>query len=165
MFNFLWNKREITIRDARDLVESGQTVQQFMPLELQMPDNSFWLLPFEPLISVSGENVITMRRVSKSTGRGTIKERFIEGDITINVQGTFVNDDLLTYTDTEIQKLRQAITQKRAIQVHNELLQLLNVNQIAVLSYDLPFTKGENVQNWAFEAVSDDSYNLFIEVQ
>lgn len=130
-----------------------------------MPDNSWWLLPYEPLISVSGENIVKMRNVAKSTGRGTIKERWCEGDFKISVQSTFTNDDMYTYTDIEVQKLREAITQKRAIAVQNELLQLLNINQIVVLTYDLPFSKGENVQNWSFEAVSDDSYNLFIEVK
>ena len=165
MLNLIWNNRPITIRDASDLKESGQIVSQVMPLSLQMPDNTWWELPYEPLISVSGENIVKMRNVAKSTGRGTIKERWCEGDIKINVQGTFVNDDLYTYTDIEVQKLREAITQKRAIAVQNELLQLLNINQIVVLTYDLPFSKGENVQNWSFEAVSDDSYNLFIEVK
>lgn len=165
MFNLIWNKRPITIADASDLVESMQPVEQVMPLQLQMPDNTWWLLPYEPLISISGENIVKMREVAKSQGIGTIKERWSEGDFKINVQGTFINDDMYEYTDIEVQKLREAITQKRAIGVQNEILQLLNINQIVVLSYDLPFSKGENVQNWSFEAVSDDSYNLFIEVK
>lgn len=165
MYNSLWSKRQITVADASDLVESGQIVSQVMPLQLQMPDNSWWLLPYEPLISISGENIIKKREIAKSQGIGTIKERWCEGDFQISVQSTFVNDDIYTYTDIEVQKLREAITQKRAIAVQNELLQLLNINQIVVETYKLPFSKGENVQNWSFEAVSDDSYNLFIEVK
>lgn len=165
MLNLIWNNKPITIRDASDLKESGQIISMFMPFYIQMPDDSWWLLPYEPLVSVSGENIVKMRNVSKSTGRGTIKERWCEGDFKINVQSTFVNNDIYTYTDIELQKLREAVTQKRAIAIQHEMLCSLNINNIVVLSYDLPFSKGENVQNWSFEAVSDDSYNLFIEVK
>lgn len=64
-----------------------------------------------------------------------------------------------------MQKLYTAVTQKRAIAVQNDFMQLLNINHIVVLSYELPFTKSENTQNWLIEAVSDDIYNLFIEVE
>lgn len=165
MFNLIWNNREITVKDAKDLVESGQTVTQFMPLSLQMPDNEMWLLPYEPLISISGENIIKMRSVAKSQGRGTVKERFSEGDFKISIQGFFEGDDPNMLPEMEIQKLHSVVTQKRAIAVENEFLQLLNINYLCVLSYELPFTKTENAQNWLITAVSDDIYNLFIEVE
>ncbi|WP_108821048.1 DUF6046 domain-containing protein [Dysgonomonas sp. Marseille-P4361] len=163
--NPLFRRSDVILREVKELVESGQTVAMVMPFTFYLPDDSEWLLPYEPLISVQGENVIVKRNVAKSEGRGSIKERWAEGDIKIMIEGTFVNADLTKYPATEVQKLRQVITQRRAIKIKNELLSLLNVNYLVIESYSLPFSKGENVQNYSLTALSDDSYNLFIEVK
>lgn len=166
--NPFFRRSDIILREAADLIESGQTVAMVMPFTLYLPDNTKWLLPYEPLVSIQGRNIIIKRNVAKSEGRGSIKERWAEGDVKINIEGTFVNDDLNKYPAIEVQKLRQAITQRQAIKIENELLQLLNVNYIVVEDFRLPFTKGENVQNFTLTALSDDVfnlYNLFIEVK
>lgn len=163
--NPLFRRGDVILREVADLVESGQTVAMVMPFTFYLPDDSKWLLPYEPLISLQGENIIVKRNVAKSEGRGSIKERWAEGDIKITIDGTFVNADLTKYPATEVQKLRQVITQRRAIKIENELLQLLNVNYLVIEDYSLPFSKGENVQNYSLTALSDDSYNLFIEVK
>lgn len=163
--NPLFRREGVILRQVADLVESGQTVAMVMPFTFYLPDNTKWLLPYEPLISVQGENIIVKRNVAKSKGRGSIKERWAEGDLKITIEGTFVNADLAQYPATELQKLRQVITQRRSIRIENELLQLLNVNYLVIEDYSLPFSKGENVQNYSLTALSDDSYNLFIEVK
>lgn len=163
--NPFFRRSDVILREVKELVESGQTVAMVMPFSFQLPDNSWWLLPYEPLVDVSLENNIIKRNVAKSEGRGSIKERWSEGDIKITIEGTFVNADLVKYPATEVQKLREVAKQRRAIGVQNELLQLLNVSQIVIEEYSLPFSKGENVQNYTITALSDDSYNLFIEVK
>lgn len=168
MYNVLnpfFRRSDVILREVKELVESGQPVSMVMPFSFRLPDNSWWQLPYEPLVSVSGENVIATRNVAKSEGRGSIKERWAEGDIKITIEGTFVNADLHTYPSVEVGRLREVIKQRRAIAIQNDLLQLLNVSQIVVESYELPFSKGENVQNYSINALSDDSYNLFIEVK
>ncbi|WP_165026819.1 DUF6046 domain-containing protein [Dysgonomonas sp. ZJ279] len=157
--------RDIIVRDASRLSENRQRFEQVQPFTLYLPDDSEWILPYEPLVSVSCENVIINRNVSKANFRGTVKERWAEGDVKINIQGTFVHDDPNTYPSFEVQRLREIVTQRRNIRIANDLLQNLGVNYIVVESYDFPFTSGENVQNYVIEAVSDDSYNLFIEVK
>ena len=165
-FNTIFTKNNrITVRDAGDLVQSGQTVSMVLPLSFRLPDGSWWLFPIEPLISVSGKNIIIRRNVAKSERRGTIKERWAEDDLQINIQGSLVHSDLQTYPSQELSTLHQAITQRKAIEVKNELLQLLNVHQIVVEPYSFPFSKGENVQNFSIDAFSDDLYELFIEVK
>lgn len=163
--NPLFRRSGIIFRNVKDLVDSRQVVAMVMPLTLYLPDDTPWLLPYEPLISVQGENIIIKRNVAKSEGRGSIKERWAEGDIKVAIEGTFINDDPQKYPATEVQKLRQVIKQRRAIKIENELLQLLNVNYLVIEEYNLPFSKGENVQNYSLTALSDDSYNLFIEVK
>jgi hypothetical protein len=164
--NTIFTKNDkITVRDAGDLVQSGKTVSMVLPLSFRLPDGSWWLFPVEPLISISGKNTIVLRNVAKSERRGTIKERWAEDDLRINIQGSLVHSDLYAYPSQELSTLRQAITQRKAVEVKNELLQLLNVHQIVVESYSFPFSKGENVQNFSIDAYSDDLYELFIEVK
>jgi hypothetical protein len=165
-FNTIFTKNNnITVRDVSNLAQSGQPIAMVLPLSFRLPDGSWWLLPVEPLISISGKNTIVRRNVAKSEWRGTIKERWAEDDLLINIQGRFVHSDLYTYPSQELSTLYRAITQRKAIEVKNELLQLMNVHQIVIEPYSFPFSKGENVQNYSIDAYSDDLYELFIEVK
>lgn len=165
-FNHIFTKNDkINTVDASKLVQSGASVAMVLPLSFRLPDGSWWLFPIEPLISISGKNTIVRRNVAKSDKRGTIKERWAEDDLHINIQGTLVHPDLSTYPSTDLSTLYQAITQRKAVEVKNELLQLLNVHQIVIEPYSFPFSKGENVQNYSIDAYSDDLYELFIEVK
>lgn len=165
-FNTIFTKNNnITVRDAGDLVQSGQTVSMVLPLWIGLKEDAEWMFPIEPLISVSGKNVIIKRNVAKSDRRGTIKERWAQDDFAINIQGSFVHSDLYTYPENDVQKLMYYVKQKRALCVKNELLAMLDIQQIVIESYSLPFSKGENVQNFSIDAFSDDLYELFIEVK
>lgn len=162
--NITTTNDKITVREAVNLVQSGSSASMVLPLYFYLPDGTRWLFPIEPLISISGKNIIVRRHVAKSEKRGSIKERWAEDDLQINIQGALVHSDLHTYPETELKKLYQAVTQRKAIKVENELLQLLDVHYIVVEPYSFPFSKGENVQNFSIDAYSDDSYNLLIEV-
>jgi hypothetical protein len=166
MFNTITTKNNrITVRDASDLVQAGQSVSMVLPLSFRMSDGSWWQFPIEPLISISGKNVVVRRNVAKSSNRGTIKERWAEDDLSISIQGSLVHSDLDTYPSQDLSLLYEVITQRKAIEVKNELLQLLNVHQIVIEPYSFPFSKGENVQNFSISAYSDDLYELFIDVK
>lgn len=167
VINPYFRRQDVILKEVAELVMSGQTVPMVMPFGFDIPGmiiTETWWLPYEPLVSVSGENVIAMRNVAKSSGRGTIKERWATGDIRITIEGVFVNSDMTKYPAAEVQQLREIIELREPIRIQNELLQLLNVNQIVIESYKLPHTKGENVQNFIIEAVSDDNYDLFIKL-
>ena len=155
----------ITVREARDLVQSGHFVSMELPLYIGLKDDAEWMLPIEPLISISGKNVIVKRNVAKSEHRGSIKERWAEDDFSISIQGSFVHPDLRTYPENDVQQLMYYISQKRALSVKNYLFAMLGIHQIIVESYSFPFSKGENVQNYSIEAYSDDLYELFIDVR
>ena len=156
---------QITVRDASNLVQSGRLVSMVLPLWIGLKEDAEWMFPVEPLISVSGKNVVVKRNVSKSEYRGTIKERWTEDDFQINIQGSFVHQDLYTYPESDVQKLMYYIRQRTALSVKNELLAMLGIHQIVVESYSFPFSKGENVQNFTIDASSDDLYKLFIDVK
>ncbi|MFV0397940.1 MAG: DUF6046 domain-containing protein [Bacteroidales bacterium] len=165
-FNTIFSKNNrITVVEAKKLAESGESVEMVLPLSFRLTDGSWWTFPVEPLISISGKNSIIRRNVAKSERRGSIKERWAEDDLQITIQGAFVHADPKVYPSDDVQTFTEAITQRKAIEVKNELLLLLGVNQIVVESYALPFTKGENRQDFNFTAYSDDLYQLFIEVK
>lgn len=144
---------------------SAGTFVQVMPFSFRLPDGNWWQLPIEPLVSVSGGNVVKKRNVAKHSGRGSIKERWAEDDIKISIEGTFVHEDKHTYPANEMELFFSLMQMREAVEVQCELLQLMNVHQVVIESYSLPFSKGENVQNYRIEAVSDDTYNLLIEVK
>lgn len=166
ILNTIFTKNDrIAVKDAKNLILSGDTVTMVMPLWIGFRDDPEWKLPFEPLISISGRNVIVKRNVAKSQYRGTIKERWAEDDFSISIQGTFVHPDLNTYPESDVQKLMYYVNAKQSLYVKNELLALLGINQIVIETYSIPFSKGENVQNFTINALSDDTYNLFIEMK
>jgi len=145
--------------------QNWKRYEQVLPLSLGISESNFWRFPIEPLISVTGANVITKRNVAKSIKRGTIKERWAENDYTIMIQGTFTHSDMKTYPADDVAQLKSFFESKSALYVKNELLQMLDIHRIVIESYDLPFSKGENVQNFTINAVSDDITELFIEIQ
>ena len=140
-------------------------ISMVLPLWIGLKEDAEWMFPVEPLISISGSNVVVKRNVAKSEHIGTIKERWAQDDFSINIQGAFVHPDLHTYPENDVQTLLYYIGQKRALSVKNELFAMLNIQQIVIESFSLPFTKGENVQNFTIDATSDSLYELFIEVK
>lgn len=166
-FNTIFSKNNrITVQDASDLVQSGEVVSMVLPLWIGLKENAEWMFPIEPLISISGKNIIVKRNVAKANNfRGSIKERWSEDDFSISIQGSFREDDFKKYPESDIQDLMYYLNQRQSLYVKNELLQLLDIHQIAIESYSFPFTKGENVQNFSIDAVSDDKYKLFIDVK
>lgn len=150
--------------------------QQFFPLRLSIDDGNTWfLLPYEPMITISGKNEIVKRNVAKwnadySKGfSGTIKERWAKGDYEIQITG-FLMGSLLTgnvedcFPISDFSKLSEILSNAK-VRVACPPLELLNIHYLAVESFTFPFTKGENVQAYDIKCVSDMPYNLLIEEQ
>lgn len=140
-------------------------VDMVLPLYIGIRDNAEWKFPIEPLVSISGKNVVVKRNVSKPQNRGTVKERWSEDDFQITIEGSFrgINDS--TYPSEDVHQLLYYLNQKTALYVKNDLFDKLGIRQIVIESYSFPFSKGENVQNFTIEAVSDDKYELFIDTK
>lgn len=150
--------------------------QQFFPLSLSIDGGeSFFRLPYEPLISISGKNVITKRRVAKwnadNTNQltGTIKERWSQDDYEITITGVLMGSLLRgnmedCYPKADFEKLKNVLTHSKQIKVNCPPLELLGINSIAIDDFSFPFTKGENVQAYEIKACSDFSYNLLMKI-
>jgi len=150
--------------------------QQFFPLSLSIDlGKTYFRLPYEPLISISGKNVIAKRRVAKWNAEnskqltGTIKERWSQDDYEITITGVLMVSLLRgnmedCFPRADFEKLRKVLTNSKEIKVNCAPLELLGINSIVIDDFSFPFTKGENVQAYEIKACSDFSYNLLMEI-
>lgn len=165
-FNTILTKNDrVTKQRYDELDQVNWTRKQVLPVAMRLPNGRWWHFPTEPLVSIEGGNIIVKRHVAKSKNTGSVKERWAKDDFKINIQGSLIHPDLYTYPSDAVAYLEEIVSQHRPIEVLCELFQQLNIHNIVVESYSFPFTKGENVQNFTIDAVSDDMYDLFIDVK
>lgn len=150
--------------------------QQFFPFSLSIDEGkTFFRLPYEPLISISGKNVIAKRRVAKWNAEnakqltGTIKERWAQDDYEITITGVLMGSLLRgnmedCFPRADFEKLKEVLTHAKQIKVNCAPLELLGINDIVVDDFSFPFTKGENVQAYGIKACSDFAYNLLLKI-
>ena len=129
-------------------------------------DDSWWTFPFDPVVSVSGKNIIVRRNVLKqnnedNTRRGSVKEGWSQDDYEVNIAGVLmdVNGEL---PEDDLRQLRRYCEARKVIEVESDLFCLFNINRLAVESFELPFTKGKENQMYAIKAYSDDTFDLLI---
>ena len=141
---------------------------QFFPLSFKSTaDQDWYLLPWEPMINIDIPARIAERHIAKAGKNqiGSIKERWSLDDYNITITGAFYGHKIRgsvqeTYPRYEMERLRNYLLSAEAIQVKCEPLQILNINKIAIMSVNFPFTKGESVQAYEIKAKSDFPYNL-----
>ncbi|NIJ45063.1 hypothetical protein FHR24_001502 [Wenyingzhuangia heitensis] len=145
---------------------------QFFPLEMSIDDGITWfMLPYEPLISVNGKNNITRRKVAKAKNlEGTVKEHWSRGDYDITITGVLLGDKEVgdvaeCFPKEDFESLKQCMTAAKSIQVKCEILQLSGINNIVIEDFSWPFTKGENVQAYEIKAYSDSSFKLLLDIE
>lgn len=147
--------------------------EQYFPLKMSVDGSNWFLLPYEPILNVSGGNEVVKRNVAKwkdkvSPARGTIKERWSQKDYDINITGVLMGNRLDgkfedSFPIKDFQQLRDLLESAKEIHVNCPLLELLDIHKIVIEDFDFPFSKGENVQGYSIKAVSDDAYNLLTE--
>lgn len=161
------------VQNNEDLLWKNDPViseeNQFFPFSFRSSkDNGNWyLLPWEPMINISGGNTIIKRNIAKQDKSliGSVKERWSTNDYEITITGAFYGDKMIgkaaqTYPRRDMEKLRDYLLTAEAIEVLCEPLQILNINKIVIESVNFPFTKGENVQAYEIRALSDFPYDL-----
>ena len=149
--------------------------EQFFPFSFELPDGKRYLLPYEPMVSISGKNIIVRRSVAKTSTqaskhfKGTIKERWSEDDYEITITGVLIGsimtgDVSQCYPREDFLKLKAAMTAPQRLKVFCEPLQLLDINYIVIEEFSFPFTKGENVQAYSIKAYSDFDHKLLLDI-
>lgn len=130
-----------------------------LPLSLAVPGEEGWLLPYEPIISLTGKNIITRRQVNKGKIRGSIKERWAQDDYSIKIQGVLIGQN--GYPKADVEKLR-AYCEAASLEAKNPLLDMFGISRIVIEQYDFPATTGSFNQNYNLTCHSDDIYKLLL---
>lgn len=154
-----------TMSDAEleDVVRTNATgVPMVLPLRFQLeePGAQEWLFPMEPMISVNGQNILVRRNVSKGKIRGSIKERWTQDDYSVRIEGILMGMDG-KYPEADVAKLR-SFCEAGHVKALNPLLEIFGISQLAIESWDIPFTSGTINQNYTIQAYSDDIYKLLL---
>lgn len=154
-----------TMSDAEleDVVRTNATgVPMILPLRFQLEESGAheWLFPMEPMISVNGQNILVRRNVSKGKIRGSIKERWTQDDYSVRIEGILMGMDG-KYPEADVAKLR-SFCEAGHVEALNPLLEIFGISQLAIESWDIPFTSGTINQNYTIQAYSDDIYKLLL---
>lgn len=149
--------------ELEDMVRTNALgVPMRFPLEISLVDQEdWWLVPIEPLITLTGRNIIVRRQVSKGKIRGSIKERWTQDDYQVKIEGALMDLKRDDYPRDDVQKLRN-FCEAAKLKVRCLLFEIFSINQIVVESYDFPFTKGIQNQQYTINAYSDDTYKLLL---
>ena len=142
------------------IVANAIGIPMVLPLYFKLEGEDWWLLPYEPQISLQGTNIITKKQVTKGAVRGTIKERWSQGDYQVNISGILIGSDG-GYPEDDVKKLRYYLEAGKIL-VKSPLLELFSINQIVVESWNIPFTAGQANQAYTISALSDDIYKLLL---
>ncbi|GEP52381.1 hypothetical protein FNO01nite_30530 [Flavobacterium noncentrifugens] len=150
--------------------------EQFFPFSLSIDNGAtYFTLPYEPMISISGHNNIVKRNVAKWHAEGseqlfgTIKERWSQDDYSITITGALFGSILTGAVEDcfpveDFRKLNAVLKHSKEVRVNCAPLELLGITKIVVEDFSFPFTKGENVQAYEVKVISDSSYNLLIKL-
>lgn len=137
-------------------------VPMVMPLRFQLEESGAqeWLFPVEPMISLNGQNILIRRHVSKGTIKGSIKERWTQDDYTVRIEGILMSRDG-KYPEEDVARLKN-FCEAGHVKALCPLLEIFGISQLAIESWDIPFTTGLTNQNYTITAYSDDIYKLLL---
>ncbi|MDR1120036.1 MAG: DUF6046 domain-containing protein [Dysgonamonadaceae bacterium] len=134
-------------------------------LRMRFADDMEWFtFPLDPVVSVTGKNVIVRRNILKVdeevVRRGTIKELWSQDDYEVNIAGVFKGDGEMP--EYYLRKLRDFCEARAIIEVESVLFSIFGITRLAIEDYSLPFTKGMENQQWSIKAYSDDLFELIV---
>ena len=138
----------------------GVPMQLPVRLRLEEAGAEEWLVPVEPMVSLTGQNIITRRRVNKGRVKGSIKERWAEDDYSITVQGILVGAGG-KYPEEDVARLR-GFCEAGRVTVLNPLLEIFGISHMVIEKWEIPFTSGSDNQNYTLSGYSDDIYKLLL---
>lgn len=141
------------------VVTNAIGVPMQFPLYLKPEGGQEWLLPYEPIIRISGDNRVIRKQVSKGLIRGSVKERWSQDDYAVNISGILIGKGGYPFEDV---KTLRKLCEAAKLQVRSPLLELFSISRIVVESYDIPFTAGLENQAYEISAFSDDIYKLLL---
>lgn len=151
----------LTEDERQDAAAHVNGVPMQCPLRMRLEGEEWWLLPYEPIITIHGKNVIARKQVAKGKVRGSIKERWSQDDYQISISGILINPDGTGYPDEDVKELRR-LCEAAKVQVMSPIFEVFSIDRIVIESFDFPFTSGPNNQAYTISAASDDIYKLLL---
>lgn len=155
---------EVDIPLSEEELEEVQTnalgLPMVFPVSLALEGEEPWLLPQEPMITITGQHILTKRQVSKGKIRGSVKERWTIDDYSIRLEGVLIGPDG-RYPKEDVQRLRKYLEAAK-VSAYCPLLELFGITRIVFESWEFPHTSGDANQNFSLQAVSDDTYKLLL---
>ena len=158
-----FNVEDMSDAELEEVVRTNALgVPMVMPLRFQLEESGAkeWLFPIEPMISLNGQNILVRRHVSKGTIKGSIKERWTQDDYTVRIEGILMSRDG-KYPDEDVATLKN-FCEAGHVKALCPLLEIFGISQLAIESWDIPFTSGIANQNYTITAYSDDIYKLLL---
>lgn len=149
---------------AGSLGGNGATYVQ-CGVTLTVDDERIVLTP-DPVMSVSGHNVVVRRNVAKGgVVRGTIKESWREDDLSVQVAGLLTGDDRESMGD-KVSKLLAICQAGKVVTIDCDYLRdCYGITKIVIEDYDFQHTKGLGNQQYVLKGYSDESYELLEKLQ
>lgn len=142
------------------IVTNAKGVPMVFPLSFAVEGGPWWLLPFEPQVTIAGSNVLVKKQVAKGAVRGTIKERWAQGDYSIRINGILMGENG-RYPEEDVKMLR-SFCEAGKVLVKSPQMELFSITQIVVEDWNIPFTAGQANQAFTINALSDDIYKLLL---
>lgn len=158
-----FNVEDMSDAELEEVVRTNALgVPMVMPLRFQLEESGAkeWLFPIEPMISINGQNILVRRHVNKGTIKGSIKERWTQDDYTVRIEGILMSRDG-KYPDEDVATLKN-FCEAGHVKALCPLLEIFGISQLAIESWDIPFTTGVTNQNYTITAYSDDIYKLLL---
>lgn len=152
---------QLSEAQQQEAVANANGVPMQCPLWMRLEGDEWWLLPYEPIITINGKNVIAKKQVAKGKVRGSIKERWSQDDYQISISGILMNPKGTGYPDEDVKALKR-LCEAAKVQVMCPLFEIFSIDQIVIESFDFPFTSGPFNQAYTIGAVSDDIYKLLL---
>jgi len=152
---------QLSEAQQQEAVANANGVPMQCPLWMRLEGEGWWLLPYEPIITINGKNVIAKKQVAKGKVRGSIKERWSQDDYQISISGILMNPKGTGYPDEDVKALKR-LCEAATVQVMCPLFEIFSIDQIVIESFDFPFTSGPFNQAYTIGAVSDDIYKLLL---
>lgn len=142
------------------IVTNAKGVPMVFPLSFAVEGGPWWLLPFEPQVTIAGSNMLVKKQVAKGAVRGTIKERWAQGDYSIRINGILMGENG-RYPEEDVKMLR-SFCEAGKVLVKSPQMELFSITQIVVEDWNIPFTAGQANQAFTNNALSDDIYKLLL---
>ena len=159
----------------REVSSYGPTVNLSQDyLALRSDQGLEYCFRLDPIIAVSGKNIITRRYIAKmNMGKdndttirsGSVKESWSQDDLDITISGVLIGDNAKELNEM-VQELHSILVCGESLAVVNDFLNDgYGITRLVVDSFNFPTTKGLQNQSYSIKCYSDSSINILEEIQ